>query len=254
MQGETYDPGADDRPLCLRYRTDGVTLGERQVLHQVRLALPQGVTALVGVNGAGKTTLIRSLVGLVGPASVRLERPGEVLDLAERRHAYLARVGWLPQEVSFPAGATGLDIVTYAGWLKGMRRREAAVAAAAALDAVHLSARSHDAYARLSAGMRRRVALAAALVHPSDVLLLDEPTAGLDPVEVDGFFRLVEEVRDRVVLLSTHVLDDVISLARDVVVLDAGRIVWQQAVAQTSTAVLRRRLLDLLRRGEAVEP
>ncbi|MFJ9700765.1 ATP-binding cassette domain-containing protein [Streptomyces fradiae] len=209
--------------LELRSCTYGYGLGRRTVLQDFSYALPPGLTVLLGRNGAGKSTLLRLA------ASVALPRRGTVTfdGIPSHRRAYRSAVAWMPQHITAMTGLTAREQVAYAGWLKGMPRRAAWDAAAAVLRQVGLAGLADSKVRRLSGGQQRRVGVASALVHDARVLLLDEPTAGMDPKQRRVFRDLLASISGDVrVLLSTH---DVADLAEDsphVTVLDGGRIIY----------------------------
>ncbi|MGW2410123.1 ATP-binding cassette domain-containing protein [Streptomyces sp. NPDC001739] len=192
------------------------------VLRDISYQLPDGLTVLLGPNGAGKSTLLRVA------ASVARPRTGTVTFGGLPSHAkdYRRAVGWMPQVVTPMAALTSRDYVAYVGWLKGLSRREAWDRAAEALARVDLTDRSTTQTTELSGGQLRRVGVAAALVHNARVLLLDEPTAGMDPYQRrlfrDTLRGLAGDVR---VLLSTHDVMDLAEEADHVTVINDGKIV-----------------------------
>jgi len=142
-------------------------------------------------------------------------------------------IGWMPQSVQAIPGFTSQEQVAYAGWLKGMSRSKAWHHASVALDRVGLRSESGRLTSELSGGQRHRVGLAQLLVHDSEVLLLDEPTAGLDPTQRARFRELVREIGgSRPVVASTHQVDDLDDLFETVVVLEGGGIVFQGTVPE----------------------
>ncbi|MEN3356780.1 MAG: hypothetical protein V7637_762 [Mycobacteriales bacterium] len=210
---------ADVRELSVGYR-------DRAVLQNLSLSLGGGGTTLLGVNGAGKTTLLRTLAGDLAPASGEIALFGSVVS-ASRPETLLRRTGYLPQEVELPARMQVRDVVAYTAWLKKVPRRDVKAAVAGWLDRVGLADRAADKVATLSGGMRRRLSVACALVHEPDLVLLDEPTVGLDPEQRVGLRRLLAGLAaDRCLLVSTHQLADVEHLGRRLLVLDGGRIVF----------------------------
>jgi ABC-2 type transport system ATP-binding protein len=199
-------------------------------IDDVTLALASGVTGLVGVNGAGKSTLLRILAGALRPSrgSVRLD---DLDPYGSGRQSFLRRTALMPQALEFPPDVRALDAVAYCGWLRRMSARAAKVAATDALDRVGLADRATHTLRSLSGGMQRRVALAQALVAAPDLLLLDEPTTGLDPEQRAGLRQLVGELpRDCVTIVSSHVMEDLESLADTIVVLEAGHVIHQGAL------------------------
>ncbi|WP_369266140.1 ATP-binding cassette domain-containing protein [Streptomyces harbinensis] len=196
---------------------------KRPVLRGVNYVLPEQRTVLLGPNGAGKSTLL-SLA-----ASVRRPQRGTIsyrgIESTDRE--YRRRIAWLPQQVTVMPGLTAREQVAYVGWLKGMSRTAAWAAAAEALSRVELSEKLGEKVTRLSGGQLRRVGVAQALVHDAEVLLLDEPTASMDPrqrrVFRDTLAALPAEVS---VLISTHDVADLAEDSEHVTVLSKGKIVY----------------------------
>jgi ABC-2 type transport system ATP-binding protein len=188
------------------------------------LTFGRGVVGVVGVNGAGKTTLLRTLAGARRPqaGTVRL---GQHPVFGGRGRAVLGRIGFMPQAgLAFPAELRVMDVLRYAGWLKKVPRPRVEARAAQLLERVSLADRRDDRARSLSGGMTRRLALAAALINEPDLLVLDEPTTGLDPEQRAALRALVAEVSgDAVTILSSHIMEDVEALASHVLVLADGR-------------------------------
>lgn len=202
-------------------------------LGPIGLSLRPGITCLVGANGAGKSTLFRLLAGLESPMSGRVH--GE-LGTASVPHSALG-IGFMPQDVVLPPRATSRQYLTYAAWLAGIKRRERAARVAQVLADVDLTRRADVPTAALSGGMRRRLGLAQALLGSPDVLLLDEPTVGLDPVQRAAMRELLRaQAADRITVVSTHLVEDVRALADVVVVLESGTVVFQGTNAELEAA------------------
>jgi ABC-2 type transport system ATP-binding protein len=186
-------------------------------------AIP-GVTGLLGPNGSGKTTLLRIISTALAPDSGTVRILDEDPARAAGRLAIRRRLGYLPQDPGFYLGFTAYDFVDYVAILKemsdrGQRREEVA----RVLDAVGLADQMHRKIRSLSGGMRRRVGLAQALLGDPRLLVLDEPTVGLDPVQRLRFRETVSDVaRNQTVLLSTHLTEDVAALCGRVIVIDRG--------------------------------
>ncbi len=195
-------------------------------------SLPAGATVVLGPNGAGKTTLLSLGATALRPTAGSVRFGGR--DIRRRRDVVAIRraIGWMPQQVRAIPGLTARDQVAYAGWLKGMSRSEAWRDASGALARVGMQAEADRRTAQLSGGQQRRVGLAQLLVHRAELLLLDEPTAGLDPGQRARFRETVRQLASDVpVLVSTHQVDDLTELFDTVVVLDHGVIRFEGDVA-----------------------
>jgi ABC-2 type transport system ATP-binding protein len=201
--------------------------GALQVLHGVSLGVEPGCTGLLGPNGAGKSTLVRSLLGQlrVPPGRVRVVGRDPALEpLAVRQ-----LVGYMPESDVYLPGMSGLDLVAYCGQLSGLRRVDALGRAHEVLHYVGLGEARYREVDGYSTGMRQRVKLAAALVHGPELLLLDEPTTGLDPGGRDAMLELIDDVSHRrglSALLSSHILQDIERTCDRVVVLAGGQVVF----------------------------
>lgn len=194
-------------------------------LDDVTLQFNPGVTVLLGRNGAGKSTLSAILAGAEVPSVGHLIR-GEQSVVGKRPHRdHLRRTGWLPQSFAAPHWMSVERFVHYAAWLKEVNRRVAPQRVATALQATDLTAYRKRPLGQLSGGMLRRVGIAQAIVHEPDVLVLDEPTAGLDPEQRHRFHSLVRSLSsDRTIIFSTHLIEDAVALAQTVVIIEDGRI------------------------------
>lgn len=210
---------------ALTHRYGGV-----QALDQVSFSLDRGATALVGVNGAGKSTLLGAISGALRPASGRIAIHGHD-PYGRDRKAALRAVALMPQSVTFPRRMTAQEVVAYLAWMRGLPSGRARRRAAEALERVGLGARAGSRVGELSGGMLRRVALAQALACDAEVILLDEPSTGLDPEQRRTMVDLVAAVKGTV-LMSSHILEDVVDVAGRVLVLDAGRIVFDGTVEE----------------------
>jgi ABC-2 type transport system ATP-binding protein len=203
---------------------EGVTksYGADPALGPLDLTVPEGAVGLLGPNGAGKTTLLRILLGLLKPTSGTVRVLGE-----EPRPALRRRIGYVPEGDTLFPSLTGIESVTYAGELVGMRRVDALKRAHEVLDYVRLGEERYRLAEGFSTGMRQRLKLAQALVHDPELLILDEPTEGVDPEArfalLDLISALVKEHQMKV-LLSTHIMTDVEKLATHALVLTEGHV------------------------------
>lgn len=201
------------------------------------LRLVTGSSILLGPNGAGKSTLLKLAAGVLRPDSgnISLEfGSGTLVGEASPRiqSGLRAATGWMSQRVPLIAGLSVREHVAYAGWLKGMSKSAAWASAPQTLALVDLDRLATHRASTISDGQRRRMGVAMALAHDPPVLLLDEPTAGLDPAQRRSFRQLIQELRQsRVIVVSTHQTDDIATLGDSVAVINAGRLRWSGSVA-----------------------
>ena len=202
--------------------------GRKEVLGEVNLSVGSGVLGLLGPNGAGKTTLLRTLATAIEPTSGSLRLLGfDPQDPGERR-ALRRRLGYLPQNLGYYPNFTVFEFVEYFALLKEMPHKEVKPAVARAIERVGLADRARSKMRTLSGGMIRRVGIAQAIVNEPDVLLLDEPTAGLDPEQRVSFRALIREMGERgTVIVSTHLVEDVGAACTEVALMDRGELVFR---------------------------
>lgn len=183
-----------------------------------------------------QTTLLETLATLRTPASGRVKILGLDLDSGAYREIR-RRTGFLPQSIGFYSRFTALESVEYAAWLKGMKSSQAAEAAARALERVDLSDVFNKRMGALSGGTVRRVGIAQAIVHRPQLILLDEPSVGLDPGQRIGLRSLIRDLSaESSFIISTRLVDDLRSLADEVVVLSAGSVAFQGTTAELEAA------------------
>ena len=208
--------------LTLRY-------GRTVALDRVSLTLRDGVTGLLGPNGAGKTTLLRILATALAADHGELTVLGHDPRTGPGRLAVRRRLGYLPQSPGFHPNFTAFEFVDYVAILKELtHRRDRHEEVRRVLDTVGLDGQRGKRIKALSGGMRQRVAVAAALIGNPELLILDEPTVGLDPEQRMRFRELIAGLGEgRAVLLSTHQTEDVLTLCQHVVVLDHGAVKFE---------------------------
>lgn len=217
--------------ITVRVEGVGHAYRGRTALRDVDLALPVGVTALLGPNGAGKSTLLGLLSTVLTPRRGRIELNG--LDPVRDRWRYRESIGFLPQRFTAPEQLTVAEFVTLSAWWRRVPRRERGPAVQRALEATGLGELAASKVGKLSGGMLRRLGIAQALVNEPSVLLLDEPTVGLDPRQRNALREVITELgAEHTVLLSTHLTEDVAAVAERVAVLDEGRVVADSSLAE----------------------
>ncbi len=200
--------------------------GRVRALHDVSLAVEAGAIGLVGQNGAGKSTLLQILLGLIRPTQGVARVLG--LDVHTAGVRVRGRVGYMPERGSLVPGLRGVEFVALAGQLSGMPRRQSLRRAHEVLSYLGLEEARYRPLEQYSVGMKQRLKLAAALVHDPQVLLLDEPTAGLDPdgrTAMLGVLRALAQRPNRSLILSSHLLGDIERVCRSAVILDRGTVV-----------------------------
>ncbi|MER5865361.1 ABC transporter ATP-binding protein [Kitasatospora sp. NPDC002040] len=201
------------------------------------LSLGTGAHGLLGPNGAGKTTLIRALATVLRPAAGELELLGGSPGGPGGLRALRRRIGYLPQEFGYYKRFTVREFVEYMAWLKEVPKAEIPGAVQRAVERVGLADRADHRMKTLSGGMVRRAGIAQAIVNDPDLLLLDEPTAGLDPAQRLRFRELLQELgREACVVVSTHLVEDVAAACSDVVLFAEGRLVFQGTPAELAAA------------------
>ncbi len=201
-------------------RYPGVT-----ALDAISVEVPRGLVGLVGANGAGKTTLFRLMLGLAKPSEGGVEVCG--VDVSADAVEVRSRLGYMPEHDCLPLDQTAADVVATFGELSGLPARDARQRASDILDLVGLDEARFRPIGGFSTGMRQRTKLAQALVGDPELVLLDEPTAGLDPIGRQEMLALVARLGGFgiSVLMATHLLDDVEQVCDHVVMIDAGRLV-----------------------------
>lgn len=191
---------------------------------RISIRLEKGVHGLLGANGAGKTTLMRIICGILRASSGTVSYDG--IDVSEE--SYRAVLGYLPQDFGYYPEFTGLDFLLYMAALKGLDKVQARKRARELLQLISLQDVAKKKIKTYSGGMKQRLGIAQALLNQPKLLILDEPTAGLDPKERVRFRDLIEVLgKDSIVLLSTHIISDIEHIADDVMMMKDGQLIYQ---------------------------
>ena len=210
--------------------------GDFTAVNHMNLTMTNGVYGLLGVNGAGKTTLMRMLCTLLSPTEGKILCNGK--DIFEMGGDYRKLLGYLPQDFGFYPEFTVRDYLLYIGALKGLRPAVAKKRVAELIPRVGLTKAEGRKMKKLSGGMKRRAGIAQAMLNNPRVLILDEPTAGLDPNERIRFRNLISELaEERLVLLSTHIVSDVEYIANEIWLMKDGSLVRQGTAGELITTM-----------------
>ncbi len=206
--------------------TIGLTkkFGAKIAVNNLNITLSTGVYGLLGANGAGKTTFMRLLCNIQNPSSGKILLNGNnIVGLGEKYRSFL---GYLPQHFRYYPDFTALDFLLYVAALKGLNKKDAQNKSKELLEAVGLSTESKHKIKTFSGGMKQRLGIAQALLNAPRILILDEPTTGLDPKERVRFRNMISAFsKGRIVILSTHIVSDVELIAEKIIIMKSGKIV-----------------------------
>lgn len=200
--------------------------GAKIACDRISLALTSGVYGLLGANGAGKTTLMRMICGVLKPTSGTVAFDGIDVNRQEYRDA----LGYLPQDFGYYPEFTAQDFLLYMACLKGLTKAQAKAKTVELLELVSLTQEARKKIRTFSGGMKQRLGIAQAMLNNPKILILDEPTAGLDPKERIRFRNLISKLgAQRIILLSTHIVSDVEYIAGNILMMKSGQLIRQGA-------------------------
>ncbi len=202
--------------------------GSKIAADRISLTLHHGVYGLLGANGAGKTTLMRMMCGVLKPTSGEIHFDG--IDVSHED--YRDSLGYLPQEFGYYPEFTAFDFLLYIATLKGLPKRKAVEKSLELLELTSLTEVRKKKIKTFSGGMKQRLGIAQAMLNNPKILILDEPTAGLDPKERVRFRNLISKLgTDRIVLLSTHIVSDVENIANTILIMKNGQLIHQGSMS-----------------------
>lgn len=210
--------------------------GDKTAVYATNLCLEDGVYGLLGENGAGKTTLMRMICGILKPTqgAIRCDR----IEIGQMGKTYRGMLGYLPQEFGYYKEFTALRFLRYMAALKALPEWDAEKRINDLMELTGLESVRKQKLKSFSGGMIRRIGIAQALLNDPEILILDEPTAGLDPNERVRFRNLISSLgKNRIVLLSTHIVSDVDYIADEIMIMKQGRIIQRGTQRQLSDSV-----------------
>lgn len=230
------------RALCRRY-------GELEAVRDVSFSIDRGeIVGLLGHNGAGKTTIMKMLTGFLEPSAGEIRIDG--LDIAEQRREVQRRIGYLPENCPLYPEMTVLDALDHQAALRGIAPAQRATAIRRAIERTELGAKARATIATLSRGYRQRLGVAQAILHEPAILILDEPTNGLDPAQIQHMRALVRELaRESTLIISTHILQEVEAVCSRVLIMRAGTLALDSRLTELGRAT---RLLVLIDQDRAL--
>ncbi len=200
------------------------SFAKKNANNNITLTLENGVYGLLGPNGAGKTTLMKQIVTLTKPTSGEIIYNGK--SIYEKEDEYRNIIGYLPQEFGAYKNFTAKQFLKYVAALKGIDKKSACKKIDELLNLVGLFEVRNKAVGKFSGGMKRRVGIAQVLLNDPQIVVLDEPTAGLDPQERARFRNLIAEIsKDKIIILSTHIISDIEAVARETIMIKNGSVI-----------------------------
>lgn len=218
--------------MILTIKQISKNFGDKIALHEIDLEFTAGVYGILGANGSGKTTLMRILASVMKPSTGNVLLDGQ--DVTMMDHQYRELIGYLPQHVGLYKNFSAEKFLKYIASLKGLSKMGTEEKVNEVLDLVGLFEHRKEKVGKFSGGMKRRVGIAQALLNDPKILIVDEPTAGLDPKERIRFRNLLSKIStNRIVLLSTHIVSDIEFIAKEVLILKEGRLIKKRDTTKT---------------------
>ena len=210
--------------------------GSRTAVDGVSIALKPGVYGLLGANGAGKTTLMRMICGVLEPSSGQIRADGK--NIGQLGEKYCDRLGYMPQNFGYYPDFTAREFLLYMAAVKGLDKKRAGNRADELLSTVNLTKMAGKKIRSFSGGMKQRLGIAQAELNDPELLILDEPTAGLDPKERVRFRNLISDLaRNKTVILSTHIVSDISYIADTILLMKNGRFILTGSVDEVTGSI-----------------
>ena len=210
--------------------------GSRTAVDGVSIALKPGVYGLLGANGAGKTTLMRMICGVLEPSSGQIRADGK--NIGQLGEKYYDRLGYMPQNFGYYPDFTAREFLLYMAAVKGLDKNRAGNRADELLSTVNLTKMAGKKIRSFSGGMKQRLGIAQAELNDPELLILDEPTAGLDPKERVRFRNLISDLaRNKTVILSTHIVSDISYIADTILLMKNGRFILTGSVDEVTGSI-----------------
>ena len=198
--------------------------GKKTVLNNINLELTEGVYGILGANGSGKSTLMKIIATVLNPTSGQIRFNNKEISVIGSE--YRSSLGYLPQNVPFYKDFTAEYFLTYIAYLNGIDKKDIKEKVSEILDSVGLGNHKKEKIKSFSGGMKQRIGIAQTLINDPKILIVDEPTAGLDPKERIRFRNLLSSISaNRIVLLSTHIVSDIDFIAKEIIIIKKGKIV-----------------------------